>query len=191
MAAFPDEVGAALAEGYLTGRDEMIAAARHLGEMVNGWSLAYDIGRYTTPLFRAAWTFVGVGGNLLEDAFHPTTVVDSDGQPLTGSDTYELTFALDQIPPAHGFWSLTMYDIESYLVPDELDRYALGDRSDLTYGSDGSLTIYLQRERPEPDQVKNWLPAPEGPFRLALRLYVPDQRVLDHVWVPPPVHRCA
>jgi hypothetical protein len=34
-----------------------------------------------------------------------------------------------------------MYDPESYLVANEINRYALGDRSGLTYADDGSLTL--------------------------------------------------
>ncbi len=36
-----------------------------------------------------------------------------------------------------------MYDPESYLVANPIDRYALGERSGLTYGDDGSLTLYI------------------------------------------------
>ena len=48
------------------------------------------------------------------------------------------------LPPVNAFWSLTMYDAESYLVANAINRYALGDRSGLTYDDDGSLTLYIQ-----------------------------------------------
>jgi hypothetical protein len=64
-----------------------------------------------------------------------------------------------------------MYDDEAYLVPNELDRYAVGDGTSFDYAPDESLTIYMQHENPGPDKEANWLPAPEGEFRLALRLY--------------------
>ena len=86
--------------------------------------------------------------------------------------------------PAKAFWSLTMYDIESYLVPNELNRYTLGDRSDLNYAPDGSLTFYLQKDNPGKDKEANCLPVPAGPFRLALRLYVPKEEVINRRWVP-------
>jgi hypothetical protein len=168
----------------------MMKAAQSLGEPVNGWSLTYDMGRFGTKYaYRAAWTLVGIGGNLMEDAFYPTTTFDGDGDDLSGADRYELTFAASEIPPASAFWSLTMYDDEAYLVPNELDRYAVGDRTSFTYGPDGSLTIYMQHENPGPEKEANWLPAPEGEFRLALRLYVPDKRVVDRNWVPSPVRK--
>jgi hypothetical protein len=52
----------------------------------------------------------------------------------------------------NAFWSLTMYDPESHLVPNTINRYALGDRSGLAKDDDGSLTLY----------------------KLALRLYSPE-----------------
>ena len=59
----------------------------------------------------------------------------------------------------------------------------------VAYAPDGSLTIYMQHESPGPDKEANWLPAPEGEFRLALRLYIPDKRVVDRAWVPSPVRK--
>ncbi|KAJ7193118.1 hypothetical protein GGX14DRAFT_577479 [Mycena pura] len=32
-----------------------------------------------------------------------------------------------------GFWSLTIYEAAGFFVPNPLDRYALSDRSDMTY----------------------------------------------------------
>ena len=100
-----------------------------MGEMVNGWQIARDLGRYGTKyLYRAAWTFFAVGGNLVEDACYPLALVDSEGKKLIGTNAYVLHFIKEQIPPVDAFWSLTMYDLDSYLVPNTIDRYALGDR---------------------------------------------------------------
>jgi hypothetical protein len=82
-----------------------------------------------------------------------------------------------------------MYDAESYLVPNSINRYALGDRSGMKLGDDGSLTIYIQNEPPGADRQANWLPAPKGPFKLALRLYAPKKEVADGTWSPPPIKR--
>ena len=83
-----------------------------------------------------------------------------------------------------------MYDADSYLVDNPIDRYALGDRSDLTFADDGSLTILIQSDQPNDGQTANWLPAPtSGAFKLALRLYVPKSEVTDGSWVPPVVER--
>jgi Protein of unknown function (DUF1214) len=68
--------------------------------------------------------------------------------------------AIEEIPPVNAFWSVTMYDKDSDLVDNPIDRYALGDRSDLEFGKDGSLTLYIQSDSPGKDKERNWLPAP-------------------------------
>jgi hypothetical protein len=131
-----------------------------------------------------------VGGNLVEDAIYPLGLVDADGQRFNGANRYILRFTKDQIPPVEAFWSLTLYDKDSYLVDNPIKRYALGDRSNLKVDRDGSLTLYIQSESPGADKARNWLPAPkEGAFKLALRLYVPKKQVADGTWKPPAVQR--
>jgi len=49
---------------------------------------------------------------------------------------------------------------------------------------DGSVTIYLQHESPGPEKEANWLPAPDGPSALSLRIYWPEQDILDGKWEP-------
>ena len=61
-----------------------------------------------------------MGGNLVEDAVYPLALTDADGQTLNGSNRYELHFAREQIPPVNAFWSLTMYDADTYLVDNPL-----------------------------------------------------------------------
>jgi hypothetical protein len=189
MAAFSPEVRKAIEEGVAQGQKLMRETA--LGKEVNGWQIALDMGRYGTNYpYRAAWTFFGVGGNLPEDAIYPTTVKDREGKPLDGANNYELRFAKNEIPPVDAFWSLTMYDADSYLVPNSINRYALGDRSGMKFGDDGSLKITIQAESPSADRQANWLPAPkQGGMRLALRLYAPRKEVADGTWSPPPVMR--
>jgi len=161
------------------------------GKNVNGWEITLDMGRYGTNYpYRASWTFFGVGGNLAEDAIYPVAKTDGDGKLLDGASKYELRFAKSEMPPAGAFWSLTSYDADSYLVPNSINRYALGDRSRMKFGDDGSLTIYIQNEPPSADRQANWLPAPkQGGMLLALRLYAPRKEVADGIWAPPPVRR--
>lgn len=92
------------------------------------------------------------------------------------------------MPPAGAFWSLTAYDADSYLIANPINRYALGDRSGMKLGNDGSVTIYIQAEPPSADKQANWLPAPKhGQMLLALRLYAPRKEVAAGTWSPPPV----
>ena len=146
------------------------------------------MGRYGTRYaYRAAWTFFGVGGN---HACYPITKTDGTGQPLDSAHRYTLHFTEGQLPPVNAFWSLTMYDPETYLVPNAIDRYAVGDRSGLTSADDGSLTLYIQADPPDTAPQTNWLPAPaQGAFKVALRLYSPKPEVAQGNWQPPPIER--
>jgi hypothetical protein len=191
ISRFSPAVRTAIEEGVAAARQAIHDEEPKLGERVNGWNLSRDLGRYDTKyLYRAAWTFFGVGGNLIEDAFYPLSLVDGDGEPYDGANRYALQFSKEQLPPVDAFWSITMYDKDSYLVDNPINRYALGDRSNLHHTDDGSLTISIQSDPPGAETDANWLPAPqEGGFKLALRLYAPRREVADGSWAPPPVQR--
>lgn len=53
------------------------------------------------------------------------------------------------------------------------------ERGDL-HVADGKLVIHIQHDKPtDPDQQRNWLPAPEGSFHFAFRFYGPMAGLLD------------
>ncbi|MFM0393073.1 DUF1254 domain-containing protein [Paraburkholderia phytofirmans] len=115
--------------------------------------------------------------------------LDATGQRLSGANRYTVTFPKGQTPPVDGFWSLTLYDSNHFFVPNRLKRYSLGTKNrDLTFNSDGSLTLYVQAESPGAANESNWLPAPAGAvFTLYLRAYWPKTSIIDGSWAPPPV----
>jgi hypothetical protein len=41
----------------------------------------------------------------------------------------------------------------------------------LRTNADGSLTLFIQNKSPGADKEANWLPAPNGPIYLVMRLY--------------------
>jgi hypothetical protein len=43
----------------------------------------------------------------------------------------------------------------------------------LKKNADGSLTLYIQKDVPAGDKKANWLPAPDGPIYMVMRLYWP------------------
>ncbi len=86
------------------------------------------------------------------------------------------------------FWSLTMYDAATQLfIANPLDRYLLNSTmlEQFRREEDGSLVLHIQRESPGPDREANWLPAPDGPFYMVLRLYGPESTALEGEWTPP------
>jgi hypothetical protein len=89
------------------------------------------------------------------------------------------------------FWSVTMYDGEGFQVANALDRFAIGDRDALTYNADGSLDLYLQHGHPGAERESNWLPAPEGPLGVTMRLYAPRPEALDGRWKPSAIRKVA
>ncbi len=117
--------------------------------------------------------------------------LDATGGRLNGANRYTVTFAKDQTPPVNGFWSLALYNEHHFFAPNDLKRYSLGTKNKaLKLDSDGSLTIYVQADRPGPEQVSNWLPAPkDAVFSLFMRAYWPKAAALDGSWTPPAVRR--
>jgi len=169
---------------------KLMADTMHNLKRVNGWGIMLNIGTYGTDyLTRAMVAWVGIGANIPADAVYPTAFVDKDNQPLTGKNNYQIHFDKDQLPPVKAFWSITLYNSESFLVQNSLDRYALGDRDPLVFNNDGSLDIYIQHESPGKEKESNWLPAPQGSFNLTMRLYWPESKVLDGSWTPPAIER--
>lgn len=72
------------------------------------------------------------------------------------------------------------------MVDNPIERYSIGDRTKgIKYNDDGSLTIYVQNEKPEGDKKANWLPAPEGPFYLVIRAYNTEAPIFNGSWAPP------
>ncbi len=110
---------------------------------------------------------------------------DDRGQRLDGDCPLSLRFAPDE-PPCDGFWSLTVYGPDMFLVDNEIDRYAISDRtSGVARDADGSLPLTIGG--PRPADGRSWLPAPPGRYVLGLRVYEGHAEVVDATWFPPPL----
>lgn len=172
------------------GLEKIMAHLNNGTTKVNGWVFSTKTGIYgTNYIQRALIAAIGLGANRPQDAVYPNTAEDSEGKPLSGSNRYVVHFSKAQIPPVRGFWSLTMYNDQYFFVQNPLDRYTLSPRNKLQYNSDGSLDLYIQHASPEKGKENNWLPAPEGKFILMLRLYWPEEAVINGKWTPPVVKR--
>jgi len=172
---------AEVALGMKAGEEKVTQAADHLGKDINGWKVSNAFGDRAffngNWLLRAAAAKAGIYGNDAVEATYPMTKALADGEPLDGSKhNYTLTFAKDQYPPVNAFWSVTMYDGKTQLlIENPLNRYLINSPMlpDLKKNSDGSLTLYIQKDSPGKDRESNWLPAPDGPIYLVMRLYWP------------------
>jgi hypothetical protein len=158
--------------------DDKVAA---MGKSINGWRVSSAFGDRAffngDWLLRAAAARAGIYGNDAAEAMYPMAKTLADGTPLDGSKhNYTLTFARDQYPPVNAFWSVTMYDGRTQLlIKNPINRYLINSPMlpGMTKNKDGSLTLYIQKDSPGKDMEANWLPAPDGPIYLVMRLYWP------------------
>ncbi|KAF2729898.1 hypothetical protein EJ04DRAFT_58434 [Polyplosphaeria fusca] len=137
---------------------------------------------YQARYFTAGWGYLAVQPS---QAVYPSLIdIDSVGT------NQALLFEFSGRPTLKqsSFWSMTLYDGEGYFIPNELNRFALGDRSNLTFpdgsplyvngepaGDDAPFKMLVQPVDVEPpaNWTSNWLPAPSGggDLQVTLRWY--------------------
>jgi hypothetical protein len=143
-------------------------------------------------LYRMTAAVLGIYGNSKREALYGYYAIDEAKQKLDGTNRYTLRFAPGQLPPVNAFWSLTMYELpQSLLVANSINRYLINSPMlpQLKRDGDGGLTLIVQNESPGKDKEANWLPAPKGPFVMALRLYWPKEAAVEGKWKQPPLQR--
>jgi hypothetical protein len=171
--------------------EQLQAAAKTAGKPVNGWYVPpMKVGEFGTDYgLGAVVALIGLGANLPADAIYPNAFTDGDGKPLSGAHRYVVHFDKGQTPPANAFWSMTMYDAQSFMVENPINRYDIAGWMPLKYNQDGSLHVYVQKDSPGKDKEANWLPDAAGDFSITMRVYWPKPAMLDGRWTPPPVKR--
>lgn len=183
----------------------------------NGWvELSPSlVGVYDTNYaLRALVAFTGYLALRTPFAFYPNWANSTKGASnalLTVGPNEAILFTFSGKPPLQpvGFWSLTAYDAgDFFLIPNPIDVYALGDRSNLTYADgsrvygsaadddrDGTFQILLQPAdvAPPANWTSNWLPAPAGGGGVAaqFRVFGGEQMALDGSYVYPEVTKIS
>ena len=164
---------------------------------VGGWSYQPPgIGDFgTNDQLRAAVALGGIAALGEEEAMYFHANFDAAGERLTGSTRYRWRVPSGGVP-VDAFWSLTMYTVTPegryFFAENPINRFSIGDRTPgLVVSDDGSFDIFIQHDRPEGPLAANWLPAPNGPIRLALRAYLPRQQLRARTWRVPPLARLA
>jgi hypothetical protein len=169
-------------------------------EAGNGWQRQENAGVWGSDWFgRAQAAVIYIMVNDYHESVYFIRGTDAKGTLLDGRYSYTMTFPKDALPPVDrsrgGFWSLTMYDKDYFMVPSSPNgRNNIGtknlDANELKFDADGSITIMISHEQLDAQVAQaNWLPAPEGQFALIVRAYVPTQPVLDGSYKLPNVER--
>ncbi len=154
-----------------------------------------NFGLKKPDMLRSSAAHIGLYGNSAEEAIYPAYLADSEGNPFNAStNRYTLTFKKGQLPPVKFFWSLTMYDGKTQLfIENPQDRYLLNSSlmDQFKMEEDGSLILHISKDSPGKDMEPNWLPAPDGPFYMVLRLYGPEAEALEGKWSAPVLEEVA
>jgi hypothetical protein len=169
-------------------------------ETGNGWQRQENGGVWGTDWFgRALAAKVYIYVNDYREAMYLIRGTDAKGTLLDGKHRYTMTFPKDTLPQVDrargGFWSLTMYDKDYFMLPKSPNgRTNVGtvslDANELQFAADGSLTIHLSHQSPANTEARaNWLPAPDGQFALIVRAYVPTPALLEGSYKLPNVER--
>jgi hypothetical protein len=194
---------AAVGLGMKAGEKKVEEKVAAMGKRINGWQVGAAFGDrafYNGDwLLRAAAAKAGIFGNNAEEAMYPMTRWLADGEILdTSKHNYTLTFPAGQMPPVNAFWSVTMYDGKTQLLIDNpINRYLINSPMlpHMKQNDDGSLTLYIQKDSPGADKEANWLPAPDGPIYMVMRLYWPKTEAPsilppgEGTWSPPAIRK--
>ena len=197
LATMSPEQKQAIVAGVKSGLEKIKQRVATLGKDENGWRVggaqgdrAFYKGDWT---LRAAAAMAGIYGNDEIEALYPLLSTDNEGnKPDCSVNRYTLTFPKGQLPPVHAFWSVTMYDAKTQLlIENPINRYLINSPMlpGMKTNADGSLTIYVQKDSPGKDKESNWLPAPNGPIYVAMRLYWPKDEAIAGTWKPPALVR--
>jgi hypothetical protein len=192
---FTTDQKAELVMGIKSGLEKIKKQVAAVGKDANGWRVGSAFG--DRDFYQGDWTLraaaamAGIYGNDAVEALYPLLATDSEGnKPDCSKKRYTLTFPKGQLPPANAFWSVTMYDAKTQLlVENPINRYLINSPMlpDLKKNADGSLTIYIQKDSPSKEKESNWLPAPDSPIYVVMRLYWPKEEALTGKWKPPAV----
>ncbi len=204
LAALSPEQKGAIAAGLKEGAGKVAQAASQIGRDVNGWKVGSAFGNREfyngNWLLRAAAARAGIFGNDAAEAVYPMATTDADGQPLDGSEhAYTLTFPAGQLPPVNAFWSRDDVRRQDAVAGPEPHR-SLSDQLDHAAVDEEGRRRFTHPPHPDETspgkaEASNWLPAPNGPIYLVMRLYWPKTEppsILppgEGSWAPPAIRR--
>lgn len=132
---------------------------------------------YQARYLITAWAYLAMTSHQAVYPTYPGPNGIGDDFSIGADQAYLFQFSRRPVLKEQGFWSLTVYGPDQFFIPNELNRYSLGDRSNLTFpdgtlvyadgngsSTDGPFEILLQPAdvTPPDNWTSNWLPAPVG-----------------------------
>lgn len=147
--------------------------------LVDGWTTSNEspAGAWSfDSLQRAGCAHHGIFSNIAAECAVIATTVEDCGASLSGERKFTLHIDRQRLPKVDAYWSLNAYTLPGrQLFATSAPRSAISSfDKNLTYNADGSLDIQIQNAKPGADSEQNWLPVPEGPFELVMRMYQPN-----------------
>lgn len=164
-----------------------------LAPKVNGWN--YEL--KSSPdsedfITRAAVAKRALFSTPPEEIIHLSTEVDNEARQLNSAYRYVLHFDKKDLPPNSSFWSVRTYDSLTKEPSDPTYQHSSINNKNvrLKYNTDGSVDILIQRERPDPVAIFNWLALSRNSnFFIVLAIHHPGNTVLNRKYVAPSVIR--
>ena len=157
---------------------KLIKEGQKFSKKLGQWDyFGEPIGDFNTEYaYRALVALAGLGANTVEVALYPKIEQDADGNTLTGEKSYILHFESYPQVLEGGFWSVTAYGDDDFLIDNPINRYCINDRSGLQANDDGSVDVILSEDAPQ--NTINWLPV--GALEVSICLCVS----IRLIWTP-------
>lgn len=120
--------------------------------------------------------------------FYTLGQFDENGKNLDGSKTYKLKVPANV--PANQFWSVTMYNMDTYAFHDDVHTVAINNlQSDLKINEDGTVDTYFSPTLPKGVHKGNWVPTKPGTeFFVLFRWYGVKNELFDGSWTMGDIH---
>ncbi len=151
-------------------RKKVHAALLQLGETISDTKRMFGAKDQVDPVRHLIGTALLWGSNPEKDGLYlPVTPARNDGTTV-----HKLTV---KDVPVDGFWSITVYNAEGYLEPNQYKAYSVNNIT-AKKGADGSVAIQFggcDGENP------NCLPIMKG-WNYTVRLFRPRPEILDGTW---------
>ncbi len=125
----------------------------------------------------AQGVYEGAGALPPSEAKYESIFKDTEGNALNSGVEYSLTVPAD-IPVEH-FWSITVYDNDGLLIPNERRTYSANSKISMP-NADGSYTVDFGNCE---NNVLNCIPTDDSDWNMTWRYYGPKGAIADNTWI--------